>query len=68
MNIFANSSGNISLLNLYINKPMSYMYNDFKGMIFNAEYDGSVFVRGVMPAIKRTALFCIFIKWLRWVL
>ena len=69
MNIFANNSGNISLLNLDMNKPMAYMYNDFEGMIFNSEYNGSVFVRGgVGPAIKQTALFCIFIKWLRWVL
>ena len=67
-NIFANGSGNISLLNLYMNEPMAYIYNDFKGMIFSAEYNGSVFVRGVTPRTKWTALFCIFIKWLRWVL
>ena len=63
VNILANNSGNISLINLYMNKPMAYMYNDFKGMIFNSEYNVTVFVRGVTPAIKRTALFCIFIKW-----
>ena len=44
MNIFANNSGNISLLNLYMNKPMAYMYNDFKGMVFIAEYNGTVCV------------------------
>ena len=68
VNIFANNSGNISLLNLYINKPMPYIYNDFKGMIFNVEFNGTVFVWGATPAIKLSALFCIFIKWLRWVL
>ena len=46
VNLLANNSGNISLLNLYMNKPMAYMYNDFKGMIFNSEHNGSVFVRG----------------------
>ena len=60
VNILANNSGDISLLNFYMNKPMAYMYNDFKGMIFNSEYNVTVFVRGVTPAIKRTALFCIF--------
>ena len=54
VNIFGNKSGNISLLNLYINRPMAYMYNDFEGMVFNAEYNGSVFVRGVTPAVERT--------------
>ena len=40
-----------------MNKPMAYVYNDFKVMISNAECYGLVFVRGVTPAIKRTALF-----------
>ena len=63
MNLFENYSVNISLLNLYMNRLMAYVYMEFQGMICNAEYSGSVFVTGVTPAIKRTALFCIFIKW-----
>ena len=46
VNILAHIAGNIPLLTVYMNSSMTYMYNYFEKMMFNAEYDWSVSVRG----------------------